>query len=289
MRNIQYYEDKAPNLRGTLNSVSPHWSNDQVIRFLYKNLASFVYRDLQYFLQDDEEKQRQFSCGFIDRFPGVVCYTLASFYSTVFSEFGFESNVVQANSATIPLFGVVVRGEQGNYFLNPLEDLFLNQYGLLPHAFGFVPKYKTLNASHPNLIRLSDEYLAELDQSLDFTYLDDYFNELKPTMKNLDTACAFLGIEVPTIDKDIREHKLQFFGRELINMGNVHGFFERAQLYKYLDDNLLNKREKRYTKVVIEDGLSNNPFITYSILRNDGVITYQEEKTPDGYVLTKRR
>lgn len=288
MKKMQYYEDKTTNLRDILNSVSSRWSRDQKIRFLYKNLASFVYRDLHYFLQDDEEKKRQFSSGFVDRFPGVVCYTLAEFYCTVYREFGFEANIVQANSAAIPLFGVVVRGDLGYYFLNPLEDLFLNQYGLMPQAFGYVPSFNTLNTSYPNLVSLSKEYISTLDKSLGFTYLDDYFNELKPKMKNLNEACSFLGIEAP-INKDIREQKLQFFSNNLINKGNVNGLFERAQLYLFLNDTLLNRREKRYVKHLIEDGLSDDPYISYMILRNDGIITYREEKTPNGYVLTKHR
>ncbi len=288
MKSIQYYEDRATNLRDTLNSVSSHWSIDQQIRFLYKNLASFVYRDLHYFLQDNDEKKRQFSSGFVDRFPGVVCYTLAEFYCTVYREFGFEANVVQANSATIPLFGVVVRGDLGYYFLNPLEDLFLNQYGLMPHAFGYVPRFNTLNKSYPNLIRLSDEYIADLDRSLGFTYLDEFFNDIKPKMKTFSEACSFLGIDRP-IDKDIREQKLHFFSDNLINKGNVIGMFERAQLYQFLNDTLLNRREKRYVKHLIEDGLSDDAYISYKILRKDGIITYKEEKTSNGYVLSKHR
>lgn len=289
MKSIQYYEDRTTNLRDTLNSVSSHWSIDQQIRFLYKNLASFVYRDLHYFLQDNDEKKRQFSSGFVDRFPGVVCYTLAEFYCTVYREFGFEANVVQANSAAIPLFGVVVRGDLGYYFLNPLEDLFLNQYGLMPHAFGYVPKFNTLNKNYPNLIRLSDEYIADLDKSLGFTYLDDYFKEIKPKMKTFSEARVFLGIEQPLFDKDIREQKVEFFSNNLINKGNVNGMFERAQLYQFLNETLLNRRERRYVKHLIEDGLSDDPYISYKIIKRDGIVLYKEEKSPNGYVLTKHR
>ena len=288
MKNIQYYEDNSPNLRETLNSVSLHWSKDQVIRFLYKNLANFVQRDLQYFLQDDEEKLRQYSNGFIDRFPNIVCYSLAEFYCTVFNEFDIEANVVQSNTAKIPLFGVVVKGDLGDYYLHPLEDLFLNQYGLKPKAFGYVPKFRTINDSCPNLVRLSDEYISDLDDSLDFTFLDDYFQYLKSEMKIFDNACSFLNIDEPLHNKDIREEKLDFFSNNLINIGNVNGFFERALLYQYLNDTLLNKREKRYVKVLIEDGLSDNPFITYNILRSDETISYREEKSSSGYVLTKQ-
>ena len=288
MKSIQYYEEKTSNLRDTLNSISLYWSNDQIIRFLYKKLASFVRRDLQYFLQDNKEKQKQYSEGFIDRYPNVVCYTLAEFYCTVYREFCFEANIVQANSASLPLFGVVVKGDLGYYYLQPLEDIFLNQYGLMPQAFGFIPKFKTLNTTYPNLVKLSDEYLIELDKSLGFSYLDDYFSSLKRKMKNFNHACPFLHIEMP-FKKDIREQKVEFFSKNLINIGNVNGFFERALLYKYLNDTLLNKREKRWIKVLINNGLSDNPYISYNILKSEGNVTYREDKTPNGYILTKYR
>lgn len=288
MKNINYYEERNSNILETLNLVSSHWSKDQTIRFLYRELSTYVQRDLQYFLQDNEEKYRQFSKGFIDRFPNVVCYTLAEFYATVYREFGIDAKVVQANSARIPLFGVVVGGDFGDYFLYPLEDLFLNQYGLKPHAFGYIPSFNTIRSNYPNLIRLSDEYLSDLDTSLGFTYLDDYFERLKPTMKNYLEACNFLDINNHPLNKDIREEKVEFFSNNLINTGNVNGYFERALLYQFLNDNFLNKREKRYVKVLIEDGLSDNPFISYNILRTDEKISYVEEKTSKGYSLVKK-
>ena len=46
--------------------------------------------------------------------------------------------------------------------------------------------------------------------------------------------------------------------------------------------------EIRYTKVFIEDGLTPSPYISYTILRRDGNITYHEDKTSSGYVLRKK-
>ena len=108
-------------------------------------------------------------------------------------------------------------------------------------------------------------------------------------MKNLGNSCLFLGIEYPIFDKDIREQKVEFFSSDLINKGNVHGFFERAQLYQFLNETLLNRRERRYVRHLIEDGLSDNPFISYNIIKKDEIISYREEKTPNGYILTKHR
>ena len=141
---------------------------------------------------------------------------------------------------------------------------------------------------YPNIVKLDDDYLSCIDQSLGFTYLDDYFLALKPIMKNHTNACRLLNIEDPQNNRDIREKKLEYFANNFINIGNVNGSFERAQLYKYLNDTFLNKREKRYTKIFIEDGLTPSPYISYTILRRDGNITYHEEKTSSGYVLRKK-
>lgn len=46
--------------------------------------------------------------------------------------------------------------------------------------------------------------------------------------------------------------------------------------------------EIRNTKVFIEDGLTPSPYISYTILRRDGNITYHEDKTSSGYVLRKK-
>ncbi len=289
MKNINYYEEKNSKIRNTLNSTSPNWSKDQIIRFLYKNLSYFVKRDLHFFLQNNEGKQKQISNGIIDRFPNIICYTLAEFYCAAFKEFGINANITQANSSSIPLYAIVIEGDYGNYYLNPLEDLFLNQYGLKPKAFGFIPKYKTINTKYPNLIKLPKEYLTELDKSLNFTYLDDYFKELKLIMKNYPTACTFLNIENNPRNKDLREQKVNYISNNLINKGKVHGIYERAQLYHFLDENLLNKTEKKHTKVFIENDSTNKPFISYNIIKLDETITYHEEKTDKGYTLIKHR
>ena len=80
MKNIQYYENIVPEIRNTLNSVSPTWDKDQITRFLYKELANYVKRDLLYFLQPFEIKYSEYSCGFIDRFPKSIWINAACFW-----------------------------------------------------------------------------------------------------------------------------------------------------------------------------------------------------------------
>ena len=75
----------------TINQIQSSWTKDQTIRFLYIKLAPYVKRDLVYFLSSDEDKYKEFQQGFINRFPNVVCSTLADFYVKVFNELGINS------------------------------------------------------------------------------------------------------------------------------------------------------------------------------------------------------
>lgn len=268
-----------------INQVKSNWSKDLVIRFLYIKLAPYFQRDLLYFLANDEEKENQYKQGFINRFPNIVCFTLADFYVDLFKQFGIAAKKVIANSAKIPLFAVIVKGDYGWYFIDPLNDLFSNQYGLKPYFFGIIPRYKTICHNHPEIVKLSHEYVAELDTTLDINYLDDFFSNLHEKLTNRRAAKEFFGFSCEEA-VDLKERKLQFYNDKLINLGNVNGPYERAQLYKYLNDRILNRTEKRFTKVRLVDGLD-NPHISIELINYGENILYEEEKQDSKYVLTK--
>lgn len=270
-----------------INQVKPNWSKDLIIRFLYIKLAPCFKRDLQYFLATEEEKYNQFRQGFINRFPNIVCSTLADFYVELFQEFGIYAKKIISNSAKIPLFALIVEGDHGFYFLDPINDLFSNQYGLRPYFFGIIPKYKTLQSNYPNLVYLSSEYVGELDQELGIPeFLDQRFSILHENLAHRHNACRYFHL--PKDDKsDLRERKIELYNEEFINLGNVHGFYERAQLYKYLDDQIFNHGEKHYTLVEIRGGFE-NPYIHFELKkRNADSIIYKEEQKDGKYILMK--
>lgn len=269
-----------------INQVKNHWSKDLIIRFLYIKLAPYFQRDLIYFLATEEQKEQEYKQGFINRFPNIVCSTLADFYVDLFKEFGINAKKVIANSAKIPLFAVLVEGDYGWYFLDPISDLFSNQYGLKPYFFGIVPRYKTISNNHPEMVKLPHEYVNELDAELDINYLDDYFSKLHVILTNRSDAKEFFGLP-RNKSIDLKEQKLQFYNDKLINLGNVNGLFERAQLYKYLNDRILNKSEKRYTKVRII-GEVDNYNLSIELINYEGSIFYEEEKREKKYVLTRK-
>ena len=269
-----------------MSEIQSSWSKDLLIRYLYITLAPCFKRDLNYFLASDEVKEKEFKEGFVNRFPNVVCSTLADFYVSLFKEFDIDAKKVIANSAHIPLFALVVRGEKGQYFLDPLSDLFANQYGLRPYFFGVVPRYKTINYAYPKLVNLPKEYVKEIDDYLGFNFLDDYFKELHLTLANRNSAYEFFGKD-KELGEDLREAKLNLYNEKLINLGKVHGTFERAQLYKFLNDVTFNKSEKKYTKVKINED-RDIPYISYELVNPDNTICYEEEKHEGKYMLIKK-
>lgn len=269
-----------------INQVRSTWSKDLIIRFLYIKLAPYFQRDLLYFLATDEEKDLQYKKGFINRFPHIVCSTLADFYVDLFKQFGINAQKVIANSAKIPLFAIIVQGDCGWYFLDPINDLFSNQYGLKPYFFGIIPQYKTIRNTHPEIIKLPHEYVNDLDVTLDINYIDDYFFNLHSILTNRRDANVFFGLPRET-KMDLKERKLQFYNDKLINLGSVNGFFERAQLYKFLNDRIFNRGEKRFTKVRLMGGLENT-HISIELINRDGNMLYEEEKHGRKYVLIKK-
>lgn len=268
-----------------INQVKSSWSKDLTIRFLYIKLAPFFRRDPVYFYKSEEEKYKEYKEGFINRFPDIVCSSLADYYVDLFHKFGINAKKIIANSAKIPLFALIVEGDKGWYYLDPLSDLVANQYGTRPYFFGVIPRYNTVRSKYKELIKLPREYVDELDNELEISYLDEFFKYLHTVLTQRRSAKEFFGYP-PNEPIDLRETKLEFMNDNLINIGNVNGVFNRASLYLYLNDQILNKGEKRYVRTCIE-GDVDNLYLSYSIKKKDETITYIEEKQNGIYRLTK--
>ena len=268
-----------------INKIQSNWSKDIIIRYLYIKLAPYFHRDLKYFLATNEEKEKQYQAGFINRFPNIVCSTLADFYVELFKEFNIKAKKVIANSSKIPLFALIVEGDNGWYFLNPLEDLFNNQYNLKPASFGIIPRFRTIKINYPYLTLLPQDYIVSLDDYLQIKYLNDYFNKMHKIFTNRVSANLFLGYDKES-HIDLKEDKIKYYEAHFINLGQVEGTFERAQLYQFLNDTFLNRAEKNYVKVIISDYV-NNPSISLYIYNKDSTIVYNEENNGNKYVLKR--
>ena len=274
-----------------INSVNPNWSKDLIVRYLYIKLAPFFQRDLLFFCASYEEKLQQYQRGFINRIPYVTCYTLADFYVNLFAEFDIESKKVIATSSQIPLFAILIKGELGWYFIDPLNDLMLNQYGLETQNFGIIPRYHTINNNHPEIIKLEDSYLLDLDKRLQLIpedgYLDGEFKELAQKVLNKNAASEFFQIAKDNPTK-IVQAKLKLLNDKYINLGHVNGSYERILLYFYLFKNVLNKTEAKYVRTFLAPQSEQRVdlFIELNTLK-EGTILYQEEKHNGQFSLTR--
>ncbi len=276
-------------LKEILSKIDNSWSKDLIIRYLYIKISSLVQRDLLYFCATEEEKYLQYKMGFINRFPYIVCSTLSDYFVELFKTFEIKAWKIIANSAKIPLFALVVEGDLGLYFLDPINDLFSNQYGLKPQNFAVVPHYKTLKSKCPNLTSVPKEYILELDQTIfkqeKVLYRDEMIKELSNHLTQRNSASSFF--QISKADRVLlTQYKLQYFSDNLINLGEVKGPFERNKLYMYLFDNLLSRNENRQVKVYLGDQIGQKANVYIKINKDpEHFILYKEEKENDEYKL----
>lgn len=271
-----------------INSVNLSWSKDYIVRYLYVNLAPFFRRDLKYFLATDEEKYKEYQVGFINRGFDIVCSTISDYFVNLFNSFGIRAIKTAANSAKIPLFAIVVEGDNGWYFIDPLNDLFNNQYGLKTTEFGIIPYYKTLNNNFPNLISLPKDYIDEMDENLGIDKsLSTYFDKLHIEISDRNLASELY--QIPIRDRlAIFERKMEFANENLINLGHVNGAFERIRLYLFLERIMFFKKEKKNLTIYL-DTIKSIPsvHIEYKTLHNGKSILFEEQKEQDKFVLRK--
>lgn len=238
-----------------INQVDKSWSKDYIIRYLYIKLAPFFERDLGYFLASEEEKYEQYQKGFIKNGRHIVCSTFVDFYLSLFQRFGIKAMKIVANSAKIPLFAMVVEGDKGPFYLDPLGDLVNNQYGLKTTEFGVIPRYQTLNKNYPDLIKLSPTYLNQIDKNLQLypnnMPLNDYFFLIHEEMTNRNTVSKHFGIAKNNLG-ELFVARMDFANQHLINLGHVPGPYERLKLYLYLENQLFFGFEKKNITIKVD-------------------------------------
>lgn len=281
-----------------INNVDRSWSKDYIVRYLYVKLAPFFKRDLGYFLASEEEKYEQYKKGFIKNGRHIVCSTFADFYVSLFQSFGIRAVKVAANSAKIPLFAIVVVGDRGLFYIDPLSDLFHNQYGLRSTEFGIVPRYKTVNKKYGNLIKLSSDYLAQMDTDLHLypnnITLDDFFSLLHQEMTDRNTVSKYFDIDKRDL-VGLFVARMNYANDHLINLGCVNGPFERLKLYMFLENQLFFGFEKDNITIKIDsEDDHHRRLIEYSLKDKvtDKIIDkagFIEERKEDKPFVLKRR
>jgi len=270
-----------------INQVKNNWSKDLIIRFLYIKLAPYFQRDLLYFLATEEQKEQEYKQGFINRFPNIVCSTLADFYVELFKTFGINARKIAANSTRIPLFAVIVEGDKGWYFIDFLNDLFNNQLGIKTTEYGKIPRYNTLRTNFP-LVLLSDEYINDIDLALGIDKsLSSYFSELHLWMTDKNSIRK--SFKVDDADRiGVFLKKMAYANENIINLGHINGAFERIRLYLFLEKIMFFKTEKRNISISLDKTYSiPRPVIEYTSPYQKGTVSFVEERTDGEFILAR--
>lgn len=274
-----------------INQVDKSWSKDCIIRYLYVKLAPYFRRDLKYFLASDEEKYRQYMNGFTFNGPDICCSSLADFYVNLFASFNINALKIEANSSKIPLYAVIAEGDNGWFYMDPLGDLFNNQYGLDTHEFGIIPRFKTTLSNYPYLIRLNQEYMNEIDNYLGLypenVTLTPYFEQLHRQMTDRNQVSKQFGISKDDFVSSFIK-KAEFMNEHLINLGQVNGPLERIKMYQFLERQLFFKASKRLITIKL-NAMSEDKNCVISYNFDDNYVEFEETKKNGEYILKRKK
>jgi len=275
--------------------IPSNWSKDMIIRDLYVRLAPHFRRDLNYFLASKEEQMHQYKEGFIFKGPEVNCKTICIFYYELFRYLGIRCQIITTNQKAIPHHALIVEGDNGWYYIDPLKDLFCNQLDLKTHFFAKNPgtSYSDVTINYPFLIEMSEEQIKRLDQitgRLINDYRDSFFEDIYQRYGNSNRFARDFGLDRKDL-LSIIIGKLKFAEQQLINLGNIPGIYERKLYYDYLRLQLFSKRERDCMEVRI-DSFDNNYCVVLDIdspnNHYDTFLFTECYEDGKGYVLKRR-
>lgn len=237
-------------------------NKDKTIRYIYTQFAPFFKRDLTYFLADEATRFKMYYEGGLQKdSPYVICKTLCEQYKRIYKDFSIESMVVETNTKIIPHSALLVHGENGWCFTDPLKDLFANQLGIRSEMFGSIPN-DLVTEKYSFLLNLPKSYIENIDQELKILpfsiYLDTIFYLLHLEMtNNKKVANYFSNEDLAKNQFLLMQSKLRFMNAFLINLGNVPGLYERRVLYEYIFDSIFNRSELKWIQVELEQEKEN--------------------------------
>lgn len=273
-----------------IKTMNEHWSKDLKIRYIYRGLASFFQRDLNYFFADYETQLKQFQAGFKMIDKNIVCLSLCSYYKRVLKRIHIESKIIKATTKEIPHYAMIVHGDFGWFYINPLLDLMVNQVGMITSYFGKTPyqKENTVRNNYPYLIELDFDYVKSLDEQLGFLYygyyLDDFFEMIFKEATNKKTIQTILEPDLTAL-----ECKMKFASDYLIPIANKLSLFERKLFYERLIFTLFSKKERANIKVKFTFDKDAVTFLFLKDLSNhfkENMI-FLEKKEKDCYYLSR--
>lgn len=240
------------NINDIISQVDKSWPKNYIIRFLYVKLAPFLERDLEFFLASHEQKLVELREN-INRFPCVNCSTLADFYIELFATFNINAIKIKATDAEIPLYAIIVEGDNGWFYLCPINDFLNCQIGNKTSHFGYLEGYiKTfVMQNYPHLINISTTDIEQIDVDLKIRNLVCFWERLRYETFHSNYFCKNYNINKNGFAKVIEE-KLDFINRHLINMPVIPGPLEREAYYRFLIHRMCSHQERKNLQVSLD-------------------------------------
>ena len=241
-------EERNVGINNILNSVPNCGSKDFIIMYLATYLSQFYQRDPNYFLSSPEEQFRIFSDDFYtvrdlpDQF--VVCKTLCEKYQKFFMNFGIRSEIISLPTKTdVPLFCMLVYGDNDKvFFIDPLSDLQMNQFGFKMDYFGDYSNIhsQAIKENNEKTVQLDRSYITSLENQMGVHFYKN--QDLIVKLHNYYRGHSYDGSQCTRRDTDAQRFrsilgKIDLLNSTIINMGQfgtVTGIIERRKLYQML-------------------------------------------------------
>lgn len=276
-------------INNIISQVNKSWPKNYIIRFLYVKLAPFLQRDLEFFLASDEQKLIELKEN-INRFPCVNCSTLADFYVDLFACFNINAIKIKATDAQIPLYSLIVEGDNGWFYLCPINDFLNCQIGNKTSHFGYLEGYvkSFVMPKYPHLVSISTTDIDRIDKDLNIKNLVCFWNRLRYEIFNSNYFCQNYNINKNGSTKVV-EAKLNFINNYLINLLVIPGSLEREAYYRFLIHRLFSHKERQNLQISLDlntrlVNISHTSFET-PVIYEENICFQNDQKT---YVLERK-
>ena len=279
-----------PKIKMILNDVkNNNWNTDYAVRYIVVNISRLVRHDPVFYLSSNKEKIEMFRDGNYKKdFPNIICKTLHELIRDILATIGIKSKVVVATNAALPLYALIVEGENNRYFVDALYDLFRAQYDIQPVTYGSHIRSKSniLDEKALKLESLPLDYIREMDIDtgiINQEYFSDYINKIKNDFTNRNKAKEFFGVDNSV---DLIEKKVEYISNSYLNLYSMDGPIERTALHVFFRNNLYNKSEKSNFYIGNRIDKENNP--VYIIIKyGTRVFTFEEVYENNKYSLVE--
>lgn len=240
------------NIEEIIKSVNKSWPKNYIIRYLYVKLAPFLARDIKFFLASPEQKEFELEKN-INRFPFINCSTLADFYINLFASFNINAIKIEATKTKIPLHAIIVEGDNGWFYLCPINDLLNNQIGNRTSHFGELKRNNRnfVLKEYPFLTELTLEEIDRIDANLGIKNLVYFWAKLRNEMFHSNYFYEYFHVN-RNDSLEVIKAKLDFINKHLINIPIIPGPLEREGYYRYLIRRICRKDEKESINVSLD-------------------------------------